>query len=138
MFRLRELTPGETDHEVIWPMVSVGCALLAIAWLHFHLPIPRCGFHLATGLPCPACGATRCIVSLLHGGWRNAFGFNPVVFLTVACLAVFDGYAVVALTCTRKRLRVSAPGFFPPLALRLATVALIGLNWAYLIHRGDI
>lgn len=137
LFAVRELARGETDHEVIWPIVSCACLLLAAMWVHWQLPVPRCGFHALTGYPCPACGATRSVVALLSGKLWPAFAFNPLVFLTIATLFVFDVYALAALA-GGKRMRLTWLPLVRPGLVRAAVFAIIAANWAYLIYRGDI
>lgn len=44
-----------------------------------------CVFRLATGQPCPFCGTTRSLGSLLQGDFSSALSFNPF------------GYAVVVM-----------------------------------------
>lgn len=135
----RKLARGETDHEVIWPIVSGACLALAVMWLWLRLPIPRCGFHVITGLPCPACGATRSVVALLHGDFVRAWQFNPIVFLVIAAVFAFDLYALAVLPLRGPRLRFAfSPSFLPPRLVRFAITIGIAMNWAYLIHRGDI
>lgn len=41
--------------------------------------IPPCWVHHTTGLFCPACGGTRCVISILKGDWMHAF-FSHMVF----------------------------------------------------------
>ena len=37
----------------------------------------QCGFHAATGLPCPTCGLTRSVVMSLHGEFARAWALAP-------------------------------------------------------------
>lgn len=134
----RKLSRGETDHEVIWPVVSAACLALAYVWIRLELPIPRCGFHVFTGWPCPACGATRGVVALLRGEFAEALRFNPLVLLVVASVLAFDVYAVIALCGRGRRVRLLRPRFLRPLMVRTGVIALVTMNWVYLIHRGGI
>ncbi len=46
-----------------------------------------CWFNLLTGLHCPACGATRCVHSLLHGDWAQALAWNPLFVVALPMLS---------------------------------------------------
>lgn len=91
-----------------------------------------------SGLPCPTCGATRCVIALLHGNVAQAWQFNPLIFVALACVAAFDVYALVALASRGRRVRLTRLRWPGPVFVRCAFVAVLALNWAYLIHRGDI
>lgn len=43
-----------------------------------------CLFRSLTGLPCPFCGTTRSIGSILQGDFGSALGLNPLGFLVMA------------------------------------------------------
>ncbi|MCS0604730.1 DUF2752 domain-containing protein [Streptomyces sp. LP11] len=43
--------------------------------------LPRCPFHLVTGLLCPACGGTRLVYDLMHGHLAQAWLDNRALLL---------------------------------------------------------
>jgi hypothetical protein len=49
--------------------------------------IPLCGFHAATGLHCPGCGATRATHELLHGRVLAALRDNALWVLSLPLVA---------------------------------------------------
>jgi len=104
-------------------------------WTAVGLPTPRCAFHVLTGFPCPTCGATRCFVHLTHGSWHDALFANPLIFAAFAGIAAFDLYAAAVIATGRPRWRCEPP---PRVAagFRFAAIALIALNWAWVIHAG--
>lgn len=53
---------------------------------------PACAFHLATGLHCPGCGATRALHQLLHGHVGRALRYNSLLVLVLPYL----GYTVLS------------------------------------------
>lgn len=59
-----------------------------------------CLFKELTGIPCPACGTTRAVVSLLSGDMSNAFLYNPCAVLLVLLIAV--QFPIQALTLRKK------------------------------------
>ena len=52
--------------------------------------IPNCFFYEATGLQCPSCGGTRCVVNMLHGNFKEAFLFHPIFFIAIAYLVLVN------------------------------------------------
>lgn len=131
----RHLETGETDAELLVIAASAGSLIYAGAWLATGLPAPRCAFHAITGCPCPTCGATRCVMALLHGHVAQAIGWNPLAFIGLVLLAVLNIYSGVALAARLPRFRFSI-GASEGRILRVAFVILVTANWAYEIHRG--
>jgi Protein of unknown function (DUF2752) len=69
------------------PLRFGGAAMLGIAAVRPMLPVtpvPPCPLRTLTGIPCPFCGMTRGVTSLVHGHLSAAFSYNPGAFLIVA------------------------------------------------------
>jgi hypothetical protein len=131
----RRLNPGELDHELIWLSVSALTALLAGAWLYFALPLPRCAWHDLTGLPCPTCGATRCVRFLTQGAWKAALLINPLVFLGFASAAIYNVYAALVVVLRLPRLRFDrVPPRFGNM-VRYGFLIALAVNWLWLVYR---
>lgn len=65
----------------------LGITLLLYALDPSRVPLfPACWFRQLTGFYCPGCGSTRAIHHLLHGHFREAVHFNPLVVLLVPVL----------------------------------------------------
>lgn len=132
---LHRLQPGETDYDLLALGVSAGAAAVGGCWLAAGWPLPHCAFHALTGCPCPACGATRCVLALLHGHVREALAWNPLAFLALLGVGGFNLYAAAAAGARWPRIRFAlAAG--EARVLRIAAVAALLLNWGYLLHRG--
>jgi len=132
---VRHLRPGETDTELLTLGTSAGALAYGGVWLASGLPLPPCAFHAMTGCPCPTCGATRCVLALLHGHAGEAMGWNPLVFASLAGLALLNLYAAAVLMGWAPRVRLSLSGKEGRI-LRAAFVIVLAANWAYEIHRG--
>lgn len=48
--------------------------------------IPPCPFYWATDCYCPGCGAARSLHSLVRGDFGAAFGYNPLLMLSLPVL----------------------------------------------------
>lgn len=129
----RRLAKHETNYEFLWLIVSVGALAAASIWLSFELPWPTCVFHDLTGLPCLTCGATRCAIALLHGNFTTAWLWNPLAFLALSGVALFDFYALIVLVLRAPRLRMVALTQRARNFARLTAVAALALNWIFLL-----
>ena len=68
---------------------------------HYHIYIP-CYFHKITGLYCPGCGATRCILSLLKGNIYDAYRYNRLFFSLLPFLTICIIYKVYLYIFNKK------------------------------------
>ena len=134
-FQWRRLRPGELDAELIWLCVTVASAALGLMWLALHLPLPRCTFRTITGFPCVTCGATRGAVALAQGDVSAAFWLNPLVFVGIAAVALFDLYALVVLLTRAPRLRLTFPAPRARPVLVAISCGVLLLNWIYLLRQ---
>jgi hypothetical protein len=128
----RRLHPGEIDHEAIWLGVSLGALGAAWLWTELALPTPECPFHHFTGLPCPTCGVTRCLRAVFHRDWTTATTINPLAFLGLGAIVLYDLYAASVLLWRWPRLRLDRTARLGRLA-RYTTIAALLINWAWLV-----
>jgi Protein of unknown function (DUF2752) len=131
--RLRRLSPGEIDHELIWLSVSLASLGLAATWLTIGLPWPRCMFHQITSLPCVTCGMTRCGIQFFHAHFLTALKWNPLVFAALCGMTAFDLYAFATLATRGPRLRISCDTQTARTFVRGAVISALVLNWIYLL-----
>jgi hypothetical protein len=127
------LVPPELDHELIWLTVSFGSLAFAAIWLAFGLPWPRCAFHDVTGLPCVTCGMTRSAIQFFHGNFLSALRWNPLVFVALCGLSIFDAYAFVVLVARAPRVRIAKFSSAEKTFVRALVVTSLGANWGYLL-----
>ncbi len=134
----RRLPANGVDHELIWLVVSVtagAMGLLAFGF-GFGLNWPRCPFLAITGFPCLTCGATRATIAFLHGNFSLAWWWNPLAFVALCGVAIFDLYAVAVLLSRSARIRIVDWTSVERNFVRIAVVSMLALNWIYLLsHR---
>jgi len=131
----RPLAPGENDYELIWLCVTLAGLALAITWFAAGLPWPHCAFLALTGHPCVTCGATRCAIAFFHANLLTAWKWNPLVFITLCAVSIFDAYAFVAVVTRARRLRLANFSVSEKNFLRVAAVTGFVANWIYLLSR---
>lgn len=85
-------------------MLTAVIALILIAAFYFSFDpaatslMPKCVFHLATGLDCPGCGSQRLVHALLHGDIRAAWDANALLLILLPFIP-----AMIWLELTRDR-----------------------------------
>ena len=57
----------------------------------FHIGFV-CIFHELTGLECPGCGITRCILSIIKGNFKDAFHYNMLIFILLPFAIMYSVY----------------------------------------------
>ncbi len=66
--------------------------ILAVYFVLSLFEIPTCPMKVFLGIPCPGCGVSRALMSVLRLDFAAAFEFNPLwpaVIVTAILLAVF-------------------------------------------------
>jgi Protein of unknown function (DUF2752) len=129
----RPLAPRELDYELLGLTVSLGGLGAAAAWSSLHLPWPICLFHAITGHPCVTCGATRSAIAFFHADLSTAWTWNPLVFVTLCALSIFDAYAFTAVVTRSRRLRMVNVSLREKFWIRFTIIALFAVNWIYLL-----
>ncbi len=81
--------------ENIKIFISVAAGLAFLGFLTYK-GIYKCPMKLLFGIPCPCCGITRAMISLLKGNIRESFYYHPVwpiIILTGALEFMYEfGY----------------------------------------------
>ena len=129
----RRLRSTDLDHELIWLSVSSISLACAAIWFALGLPWPRCAFHEVTGLPCVTCGMTRAAIQFFHGHFLAALGWNPLVFVALGALSIFNIYAFVVVIARAPRLRIVFGSQAGKKYARIIVIAMLALNWSYLL-----
>ncbi len=117
---------------ILWPLGIGGAAAAAVLMLRTDPlgVLKPCPLLALTGVPCPTCGGTQSLRSLLHADPGGAFLANPLIAL-VSILLVVSAVLALALLPWAHRLR----GPRPARAWIWGALAALLVNWIYLIMR---
>ena len=85
----------------------------------------RCVFYELTGLYCPGCGSTRAIRALMNGQLKQAFLFNPLLFVLGPPAFIVLLYEYLRFVFPKLRLRP----LILPWQLESAVTVLIIVYW---------
>lgn len=98
-----------------------------------------CLFKHVTSLPCPSCGSTRSVLSLVEGHWMSSLLINPLglplaIFLLTAPLWIladlFTGRSTFFNFYSATENYLKKPWVAIPL------IALVVINWIWNINKG--
>jgi len=80
-------------------LLSVLIFIILILVIGIKIPCP---FYILTGLHCPGCGITRCILSILKLDFYAAFRYNPLVFILLPFIFVYVIYKIYTWLFNKK------------------------------------
>jgi hypothetical protein len=136
---------GFTKQSRFYLAAAAAC-LAGFAWLALNyigrphgVGVQACLFKHVTHLPCPSCGSTRSILSLLGGDVSGAFHGNPIGMVLFAALAVLPFWISYDLVSGKETLREAyrkAESLFQRKRVAIPAVALVLLNWIWNISKG--
>ncbi len=98
-----------------------------------------CLIKQLTNIPCPSCGSTRAILSLLHGDVTRAFYWNPFGFIILGILFISPFWIIHDLIKRKQSLFLyfkEAEFFIRKKTLAIPLIMLVALNWFWNIYKG--
>lgn len=98
-----------------------------------------CLFKEATGLPCPACGATRSLLAITEGALSRGFLLNPIGFFLAAIMVLVPFWIALDLIKASDSFRKAYQTleiWFTKRKVYVPFFSLILLNWIWNILKG--
>ncbi|HZM84870.1 MAG TPA: DUF2752 domain-containing protein [Candidatus Limnocylindrales bacterium] len=114
----------------VWALAAASAVALTPLLRAWSGLLPPCPLHVLTSLPCPTCGATRAALRLADGQAIEALAINPLATIGLG-MGVVGGLLSPAWVA----LSGPIPIVTPRRAARIAVIAVLALNWVYLVIR---
>jgi hypothetical protein len=95
--------------------------------------LPPCPVKVVVGIPCPSCGTARAALALARLDFVAALAWNPLA--AFGWIVLIAGGLAAGVWALAGRELPESPRELPWI-VRLAAVALLLVNWAYLYSRG--
>ncbi len=98
-----------------------------------------CLFKIVTGLPCPSCGSTRSVLSLINGNLMDAVKINPLGLIIAAILLFSPFWLAYDLITGRESLYrnyLKAEALLRRPLVAAPLILLLLANWVWNIAKG--
>lgn len=132
------------QRKSLYAFLLAGCAagygwLFLAMSLHADTNSTVCFIKRLTGIPCPSCGATRSVLKISDGHFREALLLNPLGYLLAMLLLTLPVWILSDFFFKRESLyafyqKIESQLKRPVYAIPLS--ALILINWIWNIIKG--
>lgn len=124
-------------------LLTAGYAYLTIALLfqdgYSGQQVNACPVKAVTGIPCPSCGSTRSVISILHSNFTDALLLNPLGYIIAVVMLVLPLWLIFDVLLDKATLHKAYKLFEAALWKKPITIILIILiiaNWIWNITKG--
>ena len=121
----------------LYAILLIAC-VAGYIWLFYGASrknaIDVCIFKHATSVPCPSCGSTKSVLSLVDGNFSQALYFNPFGIVIASIMLITPFWIFFDIASKKKTLlsfylRVETAFKTPKVAIPLVLVVLINWIW---------
>ena len=98
-----------------------------------------CLFKRITGIPCPSCGSTRSVLSLLKGDVLGALFWNPFGFILMAIMIISPIWILCDIIRKKETLfqaYTNSEKFLQRKWVAITAILIVLLNWIWNIYKG--
>lgn len=130
----------------LYLIILVAC-FIGYIWLYFNTSVlgPKnktfnvCLIKHLTNIPCPSCGSTRSVISLVKGNFVQAFKINPLGYIITIIMLLAPLWIIFDFLTKRQtlfsffkklELYIQRPRYAVPL------IFLVIFNWIWNIAKG--
>ncbi len=128
-------------------LLALIASLAGWAWLAANYFIPSlsgagihfCIFRIVTGIPCPACGSTHSMLSLMQGDIADALYWNPIGMILSVSMIVFPVWILADWMISGNSFYRFYKGFeelFRKRWILIPALLLIAADWIWNIVKG--
>lgn len=131
----------------LYTILLVACAA-GYVWLGMNILYPPayhsretsiCLLKHFTNIPCPSCGSTRSLLSVLKGNFSEGFYLNPLGYLLLLIMLATPVWIVLDLVKRSDSLLVfydKCEKLLSRKTVAIPAIALVLINWVWNIYKG--
>jgi Protein of unknown function (DUF2752) len=128
----------------LYGLLATICAA-GYGWIYYSLrsavenDMHACLFKKVAGVPCPSCGSTRSVISLMQGDIVQAVLWNPMGLILLVSMALIPLWIAYDLFNKKRTLFITyrkAELFFSRKRYAIPVLVLLLANWMWNIYKG--
>ncbi len=122
--------------------------LLGYLWIGFHMfkaqqesekVYHTCLIKATTGYPCPSCGSSRAIISLVNGNFKEAISINPFGVLMAFLMIILPFWMLYDVVVKQKsywKAYQKMEALFKLKPILILFIIVVIANWIWNIYKG--
>lgn len=131
----------------LYTILSIAC-VAGYIWLFYGFQnsaaagnhtVEVCFIKQATDIPCPSCGSTRSVNSLLHGDLSSAWFYNPLGYFIALVMLITPVWLIYDISLKKQSLLsfyIQIEAYLNKPRIAIPLVALVIINWIWNIIKG--
>ena len=131
----------------LYLIILIACAA-GYVWLIMNLLYPPvhhsketsiCLLKHFTNIPCPSCGSTRSLLSILNGDFLEGFFLNPLGYVLLLIMMAAPVWVIFDWICNSQTLLSfykKTEQFLSQKKVAITAILLVLMNWAWNIYKG--
>lgn len=127
----------------LYTLLLISC-VIGYLWLYYgfhaiNTSLEVCLIKHLTGVPCPSCGATRSILTLINGQFLKSLYINPIGFVVAIIMLLAPFWIIYDLITKKSSLYifyVQIENYFKKPRHLIIFSFLIAINWIWNITKG--
>jgi len=134
------------DKNRLYSIIFLAC-LAGYFWIYWVLintttstsSYEVCFIKHISKIPCPSCGSTRSVISIIQGHFQEAIRINPLGYIIAITIIIFPAWIIVDLVFKRKSFYTGfllMESIIKKYLVSIPLILLLIINWIWNIYKG--
>ena len=134
------------NRNKLYSILFTAC-IVGYIWIYFisekqfteNNSVNACLIKHLTNIPCPSCGSSRSVISLLNGDFIVALNFNPIGYIVALIMLVAPVWIIMDLikkTNSLFNFYLKTENYLKRLMIAIPLILLVIINWIWNITKG--
>ena len=134
------------NRNKLYSILFTAC-IVGYIWIYFisekqfteNNSVNACLIKHLTNIPCPSCGSSRSVISLLNGDFIVALNFNPIGYIVALIMLVAPVWIIMDIikkTNSLFNFYLKTENYLKRLMIAIPLILLVIINWIWNITKG--